>query len=609
MRTATSTTTEKTNEHTTVHALDIIRRAWSGLNGGIAERKQAAPDNVCGRPVRCPLLSARDRARRVWGRRRSRRGRLVGAVVLVTAALVGGLTPAAAGAELGDSNVIPPPQNVGGFDVLQESSSGHDVAVDSAGRIVTVASNIVTVWEESGSLVDQWGERGWKDGEFRSAEGLAVGFDDTIVVADRNNHRVQLFDKNGNFLASRGRSYQQLLEDPFGGGSSGLGQFSSPGDVATTAGGYVVVADSGNHRIQVFTGYLNILVSFFGSEGSNPGQFRWPSAVAVDSADRILVGDAGNNRVQIFDMWGNFISEFGRTGDGPGEFALIKGLAVDDHGRIYVTDVSNGRGRVQVFDSEGSFLTSFSHMVGPGDQWDTDGVAIGNAGRIHVIHSESQYPTSVSTFEFTTCGGLEATIVGDYQSNVIMGTRGPDVIAAGAGDDVVNGGGGNDVICLGPGDDVAIGDTGADTIYGGDGADEIHGNQGWDRLFGGPGDDLIHGQTGDDEIHGQGGHDTLTGGDGHDILNGGGGADSLDGGAEADVLNGDAGNDVLIGQAGDDDLNGGDGHDTLDGGTEDDTLRGNAGNDTLDGGPGPDTCYGGPGTDTATKCATKLNIP
>ncbi len=59
-------------------------------------------------------------------------------------------------------------------------------------------------------------------------------------MADRDNHRVQVFDSNGRF------------QRKWGSEGSGNGQFDRPRYVAVDGAWNVYVSDSGNHRVQVF---------------------------------------------------------------------------------------------------------------------------------------------------------------------------------------------------------------------------------------------------------------------------------------------------------------------------------------------------------------------
>src|SRR3972149_7403689 len=80
---------------------------------------------------------------------------------------------------------------------------------------------------------------------------------------------------------------------------AGPGQFSVPTGVATDSTDRIIVADRGNNRIQVFNS-AGVFQSEFGVMGAGPGQFSSPFGVATDSTDRIIVADRVNNRIQIF---------------------------------------------------------------------------------------------------------------------------------------------------------------------------------------------------------------------------------------------------------------------------------------------------------------------
>lgn len=92
----------------------------------------------------------------------------------------------------------------------------------------------------------------------------------------------------------------------------------------------------------------------FGSSGQFPGQLRSPTSISVDSFGSLLVADTGNNRIQKFDASGHFVLEFGGLGatgaelDRPTE-------AVENSLSIYVVDSMNER--VLEYDSEGRFIS------------------------------------------------------------------------------------------------------------------------------------------------------------------------------------------------------------------------------------------------------------
>lgn len=69
--------------------------------------------------------------------------------------------------------------------------------------------------------------------------------------------------------------------------------------------------------------------------------------VDVDDQGYIVVADSGNNRVQIFHPDGSFLRAFGSWGSGDAEFKGLEGVAIMSNGNILVCDRENHR--VQVF--------------------------------------------------------------------------------------------------------------------------------------------------------------------------------------------------------------------------------------------------------------------
>ena len=69
----------------------------------------------------------------------------------------------------------------------------------------------------------------------------------------------------------------------------------------------IVVADTGNDRIEFYNPSTGARSGVFGSFGSNPGQLNSPRDIAIDSTGNIYVADAGNNRVQKFTSAGTIV--------------------------------------------------------------------------------------------------------------------------------------------------------------------------------------------------------------------------------------------------------------------------------------------------------------
>ena len=159
-----------------------------------------------------------------------------------------------------------------------------------------------------------------------------------------------------------------LFNEKFGSQGSANGQFDSPNGVTVDSADRIIVADANNHRIQIFDSAGSHIQSF-GSLGSADGQFSTPRGVTVDSADRIIVADRDNSRIQIFDSSGSHIQSFGSFGSADGQFDFPVGVTVDSAGRIIVSDLGNNR--IQIF--QGSPLLPISYWKAENNSLDSRG--------------------------------------------------------------------------------------------------------------------------------------------------------------------------------------------------------------------------------------------
>jgi ABC-type Fe3+ transport system permease subunit/DNA-binding beta-propeller fold protein YncE len=134
-------------------------------------------------------------------------------------------------------------------------------------------------------FIDSFGRPGTGPGEFNRAEGLCVDAQDRLYVADSCNHRIQVFSSDGKFLRTYGHA------------GKGLGEFSYPYDICVDSDGRQYVAEFGNSRLQVFDAQDHPL-EIIGRPGLAPGQFGNPWSLALDSAGDLFVADSQNHRVQ-----------------------------------------------------------------------------------------------------------------------------------------------------------------------------------------------------------------------------------------------------------------------------------------------------------------------
>lgn len=218
-------------------------------------------------------------------------------------------------------------------------------------------------------------------GELNAPRNVAIAPNGDIYVADSGNHRIAIFDQQGQFV------------DSFGGYGTIEGQLNEPWGLAVDEE-FVYVADTWNHRVQKFT-LDGTFVLAFGQSGTsedpfiNGGIFFGPRAIALLSDNRLAVTDTGNHRIQIFDREGNFIRAFGGLGNEAGKFYEPVGLTAGGDGNLLVADTWNNR--VQQLDSQFDF---FPAAEWPFDGWASQSIdnkpylAVDDAGRVYLTDPE-----------------------------------------------------------------------------------------------------------------------------------------------------------------------------------------------------------------------------
>lgn len=70
------------------------------------------------------------------------------------------------------------------------------------GRAAGLTGRIMK-FSPDGSFIKQWGQIGVRHGEFRTPHALEFDSEGRLWVADRGNHRLEIFDQDGNYLDSR----------------------------------------------------------------------------------------------------------------------------------------------------------------------------------------------------------------------------------------------------------------------------------------------------------------------------------------------------------------------------------------------------------------------
>ena len=250
-----------------------------------------------------------------------------------------------------------------------------DVAVDSqeVAYVVDSRNGQIAVIGSDGELIHRIGAVGDAPGEFSfeasdagQQGGVDIGPDDLIYVADALNNRVQVFD----------RDYQFLRE--WGSAGTGEGQFNLPTDILV-ANDQVYVSDIGNNRVQIFT-LDGEFVSQFGSFGTGEGQFNAPADLAADGNGNIYVGEWAGARIQLFRADGTYVGLFLDSS----QFIEVWGLDIDPQGNVLAVDAAGGAEKLMVFDPLGNLIAEYG-KADIGESGYPVSVAVHTDGSIYVI--------------------------------------------------------------------------------------------------------------------------------------------------------------------------------------------------------------------------------
>jgi sugar lactone lactonase YvrE len=193
----------------------------------------------------------------------------------------------------------PSQTGVAGFDYRSINSAGPynlptNVAVAADGDLFIAdgyGNASIHHFDADGNLIQTWGAPGDTNGQFNVPHGICVDARDRVLVADRENNRIQIFDRVGTLL----QTWTDVVRP-----------------------------------CQVFAGEDNI---FFVAElGNQNGRFPWQQRPAQPTGGRVSIFD-GDGR--LLSRWGGGLDA--RRTDG---FYACHDISVDSQGSVYVGEVA-----------------------------------------------------------------------------------------------------------------------------------------------------------------------------------------------------------------------------------------------------------------------------
>jgi hypothetical protein len=202
-----------------------------------------------------------------------------------------------------------------------------DIAVDPSNGDVYIADGYgnhrIVVFDKNGNYLRQWGSVGTGPGLFQPGDGghphcVVLGADGLVYACDRGSDRIQVFEKHPTSCANTGLGGEPVCQPVR----------IIPVVPCTGASGSAVCPGTG-----------------LGTAGS-----AWDLDFSRDKHQKFMFEvDGGNEVLWTFDRaLGKILSGFGRPGHMAGDFTFLHSVSIDSTGDLYTGETIGGR-RIQKF--------------------------------------------------------------------------------------------------------------------------------------------------------------------------------------------------------------------------------------------------------------------
>jgi len=222
----------------------------------------------------------------------------------------------------------------------------------------------ILIFDREGNFLSSWGE-----GIITDAHGIYISPQDEVFLTDGHHHQVMKFTLDGNHLLTLGNLDVPGDQVPF----------NVPTDAMPGPSGNFYVSDGViNSRVHKFSPDGTHLTSW-GTPGDAPGQFNKPHAIWVDRDERVYVCDQNNSRIQVFDSEGNFITHWT-------DFQRPTDIFMDAEGTFYVSGIGM---RVSILRHDGTLLTRWGEdePLGHPGREGIHGLCVDSRGNIYAGRS------------------------------------------------------------------------------------------------------------------------------------------------------------------------------------------------------------------------------
>ncbi len=225
----------------------------------------------------------------------------------------------------------------------------------------------------------------------RSPTDIVVDRNGTLYIADSGNGRIRRVSSQGTITTMAGASVQGFTGDI---GDATLARLSSPQGLALYAGGDLLIAEAGAHRVRKVdtSGIIRTVAGADHGRGdggpATEASLQRPRNVVLDRQENLVIADTENHRVRTVARDGTIrtIAGTGVQGaEGDGRLAVSAqlsspgGLAVGPTGDIYIGEITGYRVRKRnAVTSEILTLAGTGVLGGSGDSGGATSAQLGS---------------------------------------------------------------------------------------------------------------------------------------------------------------------------------------------------------------------------------------
>jgi DNA-binding beta-propeller fold protein YncE len=204
----------------------------------------------------------------------------------------------------------------------------HDLTLSPSGKYLFVADmnndSVKILDPQNLNVIGEFGKE-----DLNSPHDVEFDAEERLIVADSGNRRLVIYTLNG-LNVKKSATLTNSMHSPEG--------------VAVSKHGDIYVANTGGHNVVHFKGASNNkALNIIGKSGRGEIEFIRPHDLEIWH-DRLYVTDPGNNRIKILSL---DLQNQRILGGSAYDFNEPKYLALDEQGRLYIADQYNDR--IQIF--------------------------------------------------------------------------------------------------------------------------------------------------------------------------------------------------------------------------------------------------------------------